>query len=49
MSYNSLADVVRLAEQSYTKSKVKLGGFWSQLQASYVSSHTEELWYNETV
>ena len=32
-----------------TKSNVKLGGFRSQLQASYVSSHTEELWYNETV
>ena len=28
---------------------VKLGGFRSQLQASYMSSHTEELWYNETV
>ena len=38
-----------LAEQSDTKSNVKLGGFRSQLQASYVSSHTEELWYNETV
>ena len=38
-----------LAEWSDTKSNVKLGGFWSQLQASYVSSHTEELWYNETV
>ena len=38
-----------LAERSNTKSNVKLGGFRSQLQASYVSSHTEELWYNETV
>ena len=38
-----------LAEQSDTKSNVKLGGFQSQLQASYVSSYTEELWYNETV
>ena len=48
--YNSLADVVRLlAEQSEIKSNVKLSGFPSQLQASYVSSHTEELWYNETV
>ena len=28
---------------------IKLDGFRSQLQASYVSSHTEELWYNETV
>ena len=38
-----------LAERYDTKSNVKLGGFRSQLQASYVSSHTEELWYNETV
>ena len=38
-----------LAGRSDTKSNVKLGGFQSQLQASYVSSHTEELWYNETV
>ena len=37
-----------LAEWSDTKSNVKLSGFQSQLQASYVSSHTEELWYNET-
>ena len=38
-----------LTERPNTKSKVKLGGFRSQLQVSYVSSHTEELWYNETV
>ena len=38
-----------LAEQYDTKSNVKLDMFRSQLQASYVSSHTEELWYNETV
>ena len=38
-----------LAERSDTKSNVKLDGFRSQLQASYVCSHTEELWYNETV
>ena len=37
------------AEQSDTMSNVKLGGFRSQLQVSYASSHTEELWYNETV
>ena len=50
MPYNSLADVVRLLAEWYdTKSNVKLGGFRSQLQASYVSSLTEELWYNETV
>ena len=36
------------AERYDTKSNVKLDGFQSQLQASYVSSSTEELWYNET-
>ena len=41
--------VCLLAEQYNTKSNVKLARFQSQLQASYVSSHTEELWYNETV
>ena len=35
-------------ERNDTKSKVKLGRVQSQLEASYVSSHTEELWYNET-
>ena len=50
MSYNSRADVVcLLADRSNTKSNIKLGGFRSQLQASYMTSHTEELWYNETV
>ena len=38
-----------LAERSDTKSNVKLGWGLSQLQASYMSSHSEELWYNETV
>ena len=38
-----------LAEWSNTKSNVKLRGFRFQLQAAYMSSHTEELWYNETV
>ena len=38
-----------LAERSDTKSNIKLDGFRSQLQASYMSSNTEELWYNETV
>ena len=47
MPNNSLADVVRLLTD--TKCNVKLGGFRSQLQASYVSNHTEELWYNKTV
>ena len=52
MPYNSWADVVRLSVDRYEydiKSNVKLSGFRSELQASYVSSHTEELWYNETV
>ena len=38
-----------LAERSDTKSNVKFDGFRSGLQASYVSSHTENLWYDETV
>ena len=38
-----------LSEWYDTKSSVKLEGFRSQIQASYMSSHTEELWYNETV
>ena len=45
--YNTLADVRLLAERSNTKSNNKWGGFQTQLHASYVSSHTEELWYNE--
>ena len=31
------------------KSSVKFGWFWSQLDASCVSVHTEVLWYNETL
>ena len=38
-----------LAERYDTKSNVKIDGFRSQLQASYMSSHTEELWYYETI
>ena len=50
MPYNTRADVVRLLAERYdTKSNVKLGGFRSQLQASYVSRHTGELGYNETM
>ena len=50
MSNNSRADVVHfLAERYDTKSNVKLGGFRSKLQESYVSSHTEGIWFNETV
>ena len=42
--------MIHLLDERYdTKSNVKLGEFRSQLQASYVSSHTEVLWYNETV
>ena len=42
--------MVRLLAEWYdAKSKVNLGGFQSQLQASYMSSHIEELWYNKTV
>ena len=32
-----------------TMSSLKLGGFRSQFESYHVSSHTEELWYNETV
>ena len=50
MPYNSQADVCRqLSERYDTKPNIKLGGFRPQLEASYVSSNTEELWYNETV
>ena len=43
MHYNSRADKVRLLAERYdTKSNVKLGGFQSQLQGSYVSSHTKK-------
>ena len=38
-----------MAEWLDSMSNLKLGGFQSQLGASCVSSHTEELWYNETV
>ena len=45
MPYNSRADVVLLLAEWYnTQSDVNLGEF----QVPYVSSHTEELWYNET-
>ena len=49
MRYNSRADVVDLLAEYDTKFNVKLGGFRSQVQASYVSSHSKELWYHETV
>ena len=34
--------VLLLAERSDTKSNVKFGGFRSQVQASYVSRHTDK-------
>ena len=36
-----------LVKQNVNKQKlkqIKLGGFQSQLEVSYMSSHTEELW-----
>ena len=45
-----LVNVVRmLVERSETKSNVMLDGFRSRFRASYVTSHTEEFWKNETV
>ena len=41
--------VVKMAERLDTMSSMKSGGFRSQLEASCVSSHTEELSYNEAV
>ena len=50
MCYNSQADVCHLvAERQDIKSNVKLGEFWSQLEASCVSHHTELLWFSKTV
>ena len=50
MPYNPQADVVRLLAEWYdTKYNVKLGRLQFQLQASYMSITTEELWYKETV
>ena len=41
--------VSRMAYRLATTSSIKLSEFRSQPEVSYVSSHTEELWYNETV
>ena len=50
MHCNFRVDVRRWVTERYdTKSNVKLGGFQSQLEASYVSTHAEVLWYNEAV
>ena len=38
-----------MTERYDTKSNVKLGGFQSQLEASYVPSNIKELWYNDRV
>ena len=38
-----------VAEWWDIKSNVNLGRFQFQHEASCVSTHTEELWYNETV
>ena len=38
-----------MAERYDINSNVNLGGLRTQLQASYVSSLTEELWYSLTV
>ena len=44
MPYNSLADVCHLrAELKDTVSNIKLGGFGSQFEVTFVSRHTEEL------
>ena len=50
MLHYSRADVCRLLAECYdTKSIVKLVWFQSQLEAACMSSHSNELWYNETV
>ena len=41
--------VAEMAEQLDTVSTVILGGFRSQIDEFSVSSHTEELWFNERV
>ena len=41
--------VPEMAEWLNIMPNLKLGGFWSQLEASCVSCYTEESWYNETV
>ena len=48
MHIPELMYVAKMAEQLDTLSSINLGRFQSQLEMSCVSSHTEELWYNET-
>ena len=44
MPYNSLAEVCHLkAERNDSKFNVKSGGFQSQLEVSFMSSHTDDL------
>ena len=38
-----------MPERHDLKSNVKLGRFQTQPEESYVSSHSEDLWYNEIV
>ena len=49
MHYDSLANVIRLLAERYDSKSNVNGRGRSQLQASYVSSHNEELLYDETV
>ena len=41
--------VAEVAVRLDSMSRVKLGGFRSKIKVSCVSSHTEELWYNESL
>ena len=44
LDVSSTRGLVRLMAERYdVKSNIKLGGFRSQLQATYIFSHTEEL------
>ena len=38
-----------MAVRFYYQADVKFAGFQTQLKASRVSSHTDELWYNDVV
>ena len=50
MPNNFRVDVYQLLAERYeTKSNEKLARFRSQLEASYVSNLTEELWYKESI
>ena len=47
---NSLLYVgLLVAVRLWYQADIKLAVFWSQLEASRMSSHNDELWYNETV